>query len=177
MPPLIFNRSDRNFTEIYCDLYPMVYGAVYSKLGNADDAGDVTQEIFARFYERMGEVDNPRKWLLGAMRKVVLEYCRMKRGGDLNMDDVFEDMSLAFVNGFRDARLIIQEALENMEVFRGDREKVIFDLIAVRNFTFSETGRELGISHRVVRYRYGRIVRRLVEYLNRRGIRNLEDLL
>jgi len=177
MPPLILDRASRDFTGIYSDHYPLVYGVVYSKIGDADDAGDVTQEIFIRYYERMGEVENPRRWLLGAMKMVVLEYFRGKRGGEVNVEEVFEDMNLAFVNGFRDARIIIQEALESTENYDDERDRILFDLIAVNNFTYGETGRELGMTERQVRYRYGVIVKRIIEYLNRKGIRNLEDLL
>jgi RNA polymerase sigma factor (sigma-70 family) len=177
MPPLVLDRDSRDFTGLYCDFYPLVYSVVYSKIGDADDAGDITQDVFIRFYEKMGEVENPRTWLLGVMRKEVVEYYRKMRGAAVNVDDLFEDMNLAFVNGFRDARLIIQEALEDMGNFFGEREKVLFDLIAVSNFTYVEAGQALGMSLRQVKYRYALIVRRLIECLNRRGIRNLEDLI
>jgi len=177
MPALMLDRNSRNFTELYSDLYPLVYSVVYSKIGNADDAGDITQDVFTRYYEKMGGVENPRTWLLGAMRIEVLGYFRKKRGAAVNVDDLFEDVNLSFVNGFRDARLIIQESLEDMGNFVGEREKVLFDLIAVSNFTHLEAGQALGMSLGQVKYRYGLIVRRLIECLNRRGIRNLEDLI
>ena len=177
MTPIVLDKHTRNFTEMYSDFFPLVYGAVYSKLGNVDDAGDITQEVFARFYDRMGEVENPRRWLFNAMRYVVKEYYCARKGVEISIEEVFEDMGLVFVNGLREARLIIQEALEDMENFRGERERILFDLIAVNCFTFMETGRQLGMSGKGVRRRYRLIVRRLIEYLNRKGIRNLEDLL
>lgn len=177
MPSLKLDRNSRDFAEIYSDLYPLVYSVVYSKIGNADDAGDITQDVFTRYYEKMGGVENPRTWLLGAMRIEVLIYYNKKHGEEVNVEDLFEDMNLAFVNGFRDARLIIQDALEDMDNFNGEREKVLFDLIAVSNFTYVEAGQALGMSLHQVKYRYGLIVRRLIESLNRRGIRNLEDLI
>lgn len=177
MPPLVLDRASRDFTAIYSDLFPVVYGAVYSKIRDADDTGDITQEVFARFYMKMGEVENPRRWVLGMMRHSVMQFFRSRRGEEISIEEVFEDMNLVFVNGFRDARLIIQEALDNMENFNGERERILFELIAVNGFTYGEAGRELGMTERGVRRRYRLIVRRLVEYLRRKGIRNLEDLL
>jgi len=174
---MVLDRHTRNFTEMYSDFFPLVYGAVYSKLGNIEDAGDIAQEVFARYYDKMGEVENPRRWLFNAMRYVVKEFYCARKGVEISIEEVFEDMGLMFVNGLREARLVIQEALENMENFHGEREKILFDLIAVNGFTYGEAGRELGMSERRVRRRYRLIVRRLVAYLNRKGIRNLEDLL
>ena len=88
--------------------------------------------------------------------------------------EAFNDVTLTFVNGFRDTRLIIDEAIKAL-VDKTDR--VLFDLVAVQNYTYEEAGSELGLSRRQVKYRYGLIVRSIVEYLNGKVIHKIEDLL
>lgn len=172
-------QSKRNrLTEIYSDYYPIVYSTIHTKVGNRDDAQDICQEVFIRLFERLDDVDNVRRWLFSALKLVVLEHFRKKKNKDeLNVDDVFQDVSLTFVNGFRDARIIINEAIENIDNFSDNKERIIFDLIAVNNFTYQMAAEQLGMTRRQIEYRYGQIVDRIIKYLHSKGIKNIEDLL
>ncbi len=172
-------ESKRNrLTEIYADYYSIIFSAVLTKVGNRDDTQDICQEVFIRLYKKLDEVENVRRWLFNALKLVVLEYFREKRKNtNLDINDVFNDVSLTFVNGFRDARIIIGEAIENMENFKDDIERALFDHIAVSNFTYGHTAKILGLTRRQVEYRYGLIVDRILKYLEKRGIKNIEDLL
>lgn len=116
------SKRDR-LTEVYSDYYTAIFSAVYTKVGNREDTRDICQEIFTRLYERLEEVENVRRWLFSALKLVVLEHFRAKRKNDgLNIDDIFNDVGLTFVNGFRDTRIIINDAIENAENFRDERE-------------------------------------------------------
>lgn len=170
------SRKRDNFTEDHKRYYPLVFSAVYTKVGNIDDANDICQEVFIRFFEKYDEVQNSRKWLFGTLRHVVFEYYRKKKG-DVNIDDVFTDISLTFVNGMRDIRIIISEAIENMDNFNDEDERTLFDLIAVQNYSYSETAKMMGMTKRMVQYRYKRIVDNILDYLKARGIKDFEDLL
>jgi RNA polymerase sigma-70 factor (ECF subfamily) len=165
------------FTRVYSDNYPRVFSAVYIRVGNQDDAKDICQEVFYRLYQRFDEVENMPGWLFKALKLVVLEYYRRKGKDVENIDDVLNDIGMTFVNVFRDARIIIKEAIDNMGHFLDDKEKIIFDLIAVHNFSYREAARELGITRRQVEYRYTQMAGRILAYLRTRGIQNLEDLL
>lgn len=164
------------FTEIYNQYYPLVFSAIRTKIEDIDDANDIMQEVFIRFYNQIDEVENPRKWLYGTLRNTVFEFYR-KSKPDTNIDDVFSDMSLTFVNGFRDARIIIGEAFENMEHFNSDEEKSLFDLIAMHTFSYSQTAKQLGMTRRQVEYKYQQIVERILDYLKKQGIKGIDDLL
>ena len=177
MKALLIKKKVGDFTEAYRSFYPLIFSLVHSRIGSEDDACDICQEVFARLYEKFDTVENPRKWLYGAMRNVVLEYYRKSGNIGLNIDENLDDLSLAYVNGFRDTRIMIKDAMDNMSNFNDEKEKAMFDLIAVHRFSFAETGRHLGMSRRTVKYRYGLIVRRLTDYFAARGISRLEDLL
>lgn len=168
----------KDFTSIYSDFYPVVYNSIYAKLRDDDAAGDLAQEVFTRLLQKIDEVDNPRAWLFGTMKLVLFEYYRRKSGNnDLDIDSVFDDVNMRYVNGFRDTRIIIQEALAASENFSDEYERIIFDLIALNNYTYREAAEQTSLSERQVRYRYIAASKRITEYLKKKGISRLEDLL
>jgi RNA polymerase sigma factor (sigma-70 family) len=169
-------NKKRKFPEVYSDYYAIVFSTAYSKIGNRDDAADITQEVFTRLCKKFEEVDDPRKWLFFAVKNVIKEHRR--KSGDAEADiDNMDDVGMTFVNGFRDARIIIQEAIENMENFGTENGRLLFELIAVCGFTYQEAASELGVSRRQAEYGYGIITARIINYLNKRGIKSVQDLL
>ncbi len=165
------------FTETYAKYYSLIFSTVLTKIDDVDDARDICQDIFTRFFEKFESVENHRKWLYGTMKNVIMEFIRAKQGGSVDIDDVFNDVGLTFVNGFRDARIVISEAIEDMENFSDEEDKIIFDLVAVYNFSYSQAAKKLGFTKRKVEYRYRLIADRIIDYLNKKGIKNIEDLL
>ncbi|HOS40831.1 MAG TPA: sigma factor, partial [Spirochaetota bacterium] len=117
--------KNREFAEAYNDLYPVVFGAVYSKVGNPEDAQDICQELFVKLYEKLETIENRRKWLYGALRLEVMAYYRKKKPDGVDIDEVFADVGLTFVNGFRDARIVISGAIEHDENFEDERERAL----------------------------------------------------
>ncbi len=175
-PGAKFSRN-REFAEAYSDYYPVVFNAVYCKVSNLDDAEDICQELFIKFYDKLDTIENHRRWLYGALKLEVMTFYRRKKHVNVDIDEVFNDVGLTFVNGFRDTRILINEAIEDMNNFKDDADRVLFDLVAIQNYTYEEAGVQLGMTTRQVRYRYGLIVDRLIDYLRKKGIGGLEDLL
>jgi RNA polymerase sigma factor (sigma-70 family) len=175
--PLTENEKRKVFTEIYSDNYLIVFSAIYIRVANTDDAKDICQEVFFRFYQKLNEVENVSRWLFTALKLVVMEYYRRKGKDNVNIDDVLNDVGMTFINGFKDTRIIINEAIGEMSDVIDENEKIIFNLIAVHNFSYGETAREIGITRRQVEYRYTQMVKRILKYLEGKGIQRLEDLL
>jgi RNA polymerase sigma factor (sigma-70 family) len=166
------------FSEAYFEYYSLVRSVVYARVRDLDDSEDITQEVFIRFYEKMDEVENPRRWLLGAVRNVVFEYYRRRHGDEVNVESLFNDVSLSFVNGLRETRLIIDDALSHMEGVLDVQDQVLFQLVAVHGYSYSEAAKHLGFTKRKVEYRYRRITASLLDYLKSvRGIMSFEELL
>jgi RNA polymerase sigma factor (sigma-70 family) len=165
------------YSQQHSDYYPVVFSTVYSKVGNREDAKDLCQEIFLKFYQKFDDIENGRKWLFGAIRLELLVYYRKKNPDIVNLDEVIQDAGMTFVNGFRDARIIIAEAIENADLFENDLEQALFDLVAIYNYSYSEAGAELGLTKRQVMYRYHGIVEKITAELEKKGIKNIEDLL
>jgi RNA polymerase sigma factor (sigma-70 family) len=168
-------RNTRDsFTEDYSLYFPMVLNTIYTKVSDRDIAEDLCQEVFIALYNKYNEIENIRKWLNGTIRNVVMKYYRDKKPG-VDIDDVFYDITLTFVNGFRDARITITEAIE--AVVKDENDKILVEMIAYHNYSYEHVSKMMGITRRKVVYRYGRIIEEITDFLKKRGIQNLEDLL
>jgi RNA polymerase sigma factor (sigma-70 family) len=168
-------KKRERFSELYGAYYPMVYSAVYSRVENRDDVLDICHNVFAALYEKLDEVENCRKWLIGSLRIETLKYYEKKSRPDVNTAELFDDIGLSFVNGFRDARMVVSDAVESADLSEEDR--LILEYIAYYNYSYSEVGKILGITKRQVGYRYNAIALKITESLRKRGINKLEDLL
>ncbi|HOP62601.1 MAG TPA: RNA polymerase sigma factor [Spirochaetota bacterium] len=172
------DRGKAEFIEVYSDYYNVIFGAVCSRINSIDDAEDITQEIFLRFYRKMDEVENPRKWLFGTMKLVLYEYYRSKKPDSTDINDLINDASLSFVNGMRDLRILLGSILDDPDVFNNDdKNRIIFDLVAIQKYTLEEAAKEIGMSRDQVKYRYSLINRSILLTLKKKGVSNLEELM
>ncbi len=169
--------KNKEFAEAYNNYFPIVFSAVCGKVVNYADAEDICQEIFLKFHEKYETIEDKRKWLYGALRIEVLKYYSRRKPELGDPEAIFRDAGLSFVNGFRDARIIIKDVINDMENFGSEEEIALFELVAIRNFSYHEAGKQMGLSKRQVQYKYGRIVDSLLDALKKKGISSLEDLL
>jgi len=128
-------------------------------------------------YERFEKIDNPRKWLFGTMRLVMLEYFREKQNKNVDIDEIFNDANLSYINAFKDTRIILEAAMNDMNNFGDEKNKIIFELVTIKNLTYKETAKQMGISIHQVRYRLKIISEKLQDYFKQKGINSLEELL
>ena len=177
---VLLSKKEREFRQSYSDYHALVLNALYHRVGNMEDAEDICHEIFVSYYRKFDEVRDARSWLLGAMKFCTSNYYRKKTGSGqstVDIDDIEDDVNLAFENGARDMRIIINEAIENGENFKDEKDRILFDLVAINKYTYEEAAQELGLTARQAFYRYRQVSRRILDYLNRRGISRIEDLL
>ncbi len=168
-------RKREEFAVIYNQYYPIVYNTVFTKTGNSHDARDICQEIFIILYEKFEDVQNIRQWLFGTIRYGTLRYYERKSNSNVDIETLFEDENLSYVNGFKDARVIISGAIEKANL--SDEDRTIFEYIAIYNYSYSNTGRAMGMSKRQIGYRYNSIIEEILRALASKGIHNIEDLL
>lgn len=167
----------KTFSDLYSDYYSMVYNIIFVKIRDIDTTSDLAQEIFTRLYGKIDEIENPRQWLLSASKWAVVQHYEKNKSDNMNIDEVLDDENVRYVNGFRDTRIIIQEALSASENYRDEKDRIIYDLILMKNYTYAETAQQTGLSVRQVRYRYESVAERITGYLRNKGIRSLEELL
>ena len=172
-------NKDTEFKQLYEDYYPLVYNQLFSKIHSFEDAEDLCHEVFLLFYNKLEEIENHRAWLYSTIRFTVMNFIK-KKEYQISKADIGnheDDSSLIFVNGARDIRIILQEALEDQRNYENDKERILFELIAVNDYTYSEAARQLGFSIKQVRYRYEKVLKRIIRSLHKKGITNIEDIL
>ena len=170
-------RSKNNlniFTETYMKYYPQILSLILLKINDIEDARDLCQEVFIIFYEKCDSIYNIRPWLYGTMKNVLYRYYASKNQ-DVDIDKLFNSPELAFTNGFRDTRIIINEAIDHTGC--DDEERIIFDLIARHNFSYENAARILGYTRRQVEYKYTQLVKGVLAYLKKKGITDIKELL
>ena len=162
------------FTEAYMAYYPQIFNSILARVGDVDDARDICQEVFIILYEKFDSVNNVRSWLYGTLKNVVYRYYAAKNRNIDNIDELFDSAGLAFTNGFRDTRIIINEAIERIGC--SDDERIILDLIARHNFSYANVAKILGLT-RQVQYKYGQLVNCILTCLKEKGIIDIAELL
>ncbi len=172
---LLTGNKKVKFTDIYNKYYPHIFNIVYSKVHDENDSSDICQEIFLVYLQKFDEVENPRKWLLGAMKNILFQHYRRKHKSDTDIEMMLDDSSLAYVNGFRNTRIIIKDAIDNSGLT--DEERLLIEYIALSGYGYTLAGEILGLSRKKALVRYEKSVKKILAYLRSKGINKIEDLL
>ena len=169
------SKSYQNlFSEAYMEYYPQIFSSVMTRVGNVDDARDICQEVFIIFYEKFKTIKNIRAWLYGTLKNVVYRYYSSK-GENVDIDELFDSIGLSFTNGFKDTRILINEAITQIEC--SEEERIMLDLIAKHNFSYVNVAKILGLTRRQVEYKYEQLVKEILDYLKKKGITDIAELL
>ncbi len=163
------------FIDAYLDYYSLVFSSIYTKLGSREDAEDICQEVFVRYYEKIESVTNTRRWLLSTAKNVLFNYYKKMKPDYVSDPEELDDVGFTFANGFRDTRIIIKETLDT--ITDDEIDLMIVDLIAVHNFTYSEVAKIIGLTRRQIEYRYSQLVKKIIDRLKFKGIESIEELL
>jgi RNA polymerase sigma factor (sigma-70 family) len=168
------------FRRAYAEYYPLVFSAAYVKTGNREDAEDICHDVFIRFFNHFDEIEKHRGWLMKAVSFEISNY-RSRKANRVSecadIDDFSNDSHLSYVNGFRDSRIIIQEVIADEANFESEREMLLFELIAVYDFSYREAGKYLTMTRWQAEYMYRKISDRIMNQLRKRGVKGIGDLL
>jgi RNA polymerase sigma factor (sigma-70 family) len=170
----VSKRILNQYTEAYMRYYPQIFSTILTKVNNLEDASDLCQEVFIILYEKFDTIHNIRAWLYGTLKNVVYKYYAAKNQ-DVDIDKLFDSINLSYTNGFRDTRILINEAIEQIEC--SQEERIMLDLIAKHNFSYVNVAKILGLTRRQVEYKYGQVVKRIMDNLKKKGITDIEELL
>ncbi len=156
------------------EYYPLLLSSLLTRVGNPEEARDLCQEVFIIFLEKYDTIKNKRAWLYGTLKNVVYQHYSRKKP-DVDIDEVFNDEGLTFSNGSKDARIMISEAIEHVECSEDDR--ILLELIAIHDYSYSNAAKILGLSRRQVEYKFRQLAKGILEYLKSRGIKDLAEIL
>lgn len=172
------NRDkDDEFEDVIIRLYSYLLGYIFNNVRNWDEARDICQEVFTRYIVSMEKVKNPRLWLIGIARNVILEHYREINNEIVPLEDHIADNKILLNDELRELRIIFADLINNRSILNDDRDRELFSRIAINNKTFRSTGKELNYTETQVRYRYRIIEKRIRRELENIGIKSIEDIL
>lgn len=139
-----------------------IYGFVYRFVGNADDAEDVTQEVFVKTWQNLKKFKrdkNFKTWVFSIARNAALDFLRKKKAAPFSDFPDFE------IEGIADSMPLPQDVFERTDtaqVLASVVEKLPPPYRAVLilryndHFTFKEMSESLGEPLHTVKSRHRR---------------------
>ncbi len=167
----------RKFNREYNLYFSVIFSSVYRRTGDYHQSEDICQEIFLSLFDNLDSVENTRAWLYRVMRNMISDYYTKKGRSPEEIELIVEESSAVYVNGFRDTRIIINEIIGSDSTFADEKERAIFELVAIRGFTLPDAAKHLGITYRQARYGFEKAMSGMADALKRRGISSMEELL
>jgi len=170
----------KEFKKAYTEFYPIVFSTLLAKTNKREDAEDICQEVFIRFYHNFDDIRDKRRWLFTALKFEITNYYNKKstaKSDNLDIDDMEEFIKSDHDDDYIETRIVIEEVINDMSNYSNEKEKNLFDLIAIHNFTFREAAKNLGMTKWQAEYKYKQIEKRILANLKDKGIRKVEDLI
>lgn len=167
----------KKFRDAYDMCYSPVFCAIMARTGLFEDAEDLAQEVFARFFQAIESVESPRAWIYGTMRNVMMDHFKKRNEAHADIEQYLDDVSLGYVNGFREGRIVIMETLADGSLYQSDLDRSVFELVAFHGFTVADAARHCSVSYMQARYSFSQTGRAVIAALKKKGISKLEELL
>ena len=147
---------------------PMVYGMLLRQFGSPQDAEDLTQEIFARVFAKVGglqKAESLRSYIISFVIRTMKWEMRKRRSGRwlsfLASDDLPEIPSPVTDPVARDVLRRFYAMLEKL----GPRERMVFSLRHVEAMKLDEIAEVLGISLSTVKRTHERASARISRWI------------
>ena len=150
-----------NFQTFYQDNLGLIYHYVYSKVGNRQEAEDLTSQIFLKVVRSLDLNRDPRSmrnWLFRVARTTIADYWRiLYRGTTSSLDDLLAagwegpvDEGAAFVES--NAAELVQDILQALP----ERDREVLTSRFLLNLSVRETAARMGLTEvntKVLQYR------------------------
>jgi RNA polymerase sigma factor (sigma-70 family) len=147
--------------------------------GDIHTAEDITQEVFTRLYVTSETLSRQviHNWLYSALRYVRIEHLRKNSINytceDINTLSRLEDETISYLED-HDIKIFVDEIIQSIV---DPVDKMIFEYITLCGHTYKETADILSLPPRKVRYRYSVVIKGILKYLSKRGIKHTGDIL
>jgi RNA polymerase sigma-70 factor, ECF subfamily len=166
------SEIENNFSEIYKSLWPQVYKFIYYKVQNAEEAEELTQEVFQRVYRQftrssIGE-DKIKAYTLTAARNIVYDAWKQRRKDStiIRLDEVSEKgFEVAEESRSIEDNLLVKQALRELT----DEDRNIVQLRIIKGYSISEVSKMLGKPEGTVKSLQFRALQKLREKLVKGG--------
>lgn len=141
---------------------PNVYRYAYSKLGNKDEAEDVTSETFLAFIQSYTKVNDPHAWLIGTCRNIIYKKFRDRpkiQEVELIESDISSDKAM-------DDEVIDEQLLNEIKSGLQKLDEVTREIITLKiweDLKFNEIAEIMSVSENTIKAKYYRGLKELAE--------------
>ena len=147
--PLLLKKDDRSFTLLYDNYSKSLYGVIFTLIKDREEAEDVLQEVFIKFWKNIDSYNESKgrlyTWMLNIARNTSIDKLRSK-GFNNNQKNLSSDN---FVHILDDNSKTINQidAIGIKEFIKKLKPKCIqiIDLLFFKGYTQQETSDELEI--------------------------------
>ncbi len=175
-------KKRREFRKAYNTYYAWIFNWVYLKTGRSEDAEDICQEVFIRFFQKFDAIEPHKRWawIRTAGRYELSNYRRRKQHANSDCTDITAIDETGIPAEREDdilTRVILEEIIDDESTYADEIEKSVFHLIALFGYSVKEAAGELGLTERKTRYRYARVSREIVRRLKKKNLLSIEDVI
>jgi RNA polymerase sigma-70 factor (ECF subfamily) len=161
--------DERSFTDLYDRFHDRIYRHLYYRVGRAQDAEDLTQQVFLQAWRALGRYRQGRTpfvaWLFTIAHNTVISFYRRNKGLVSLEEELPERPSPDGVEEPTETRLEHERARRAMARLKPEQQMVL-SMRFLEDFEYSDIGAALGKSEgnvRVIQHRALHELRRLME--------------
>lgn len=137
--------SKQTFERLFKDSYPHMYRMAFSLVGNAEDAKDAVNQVFAQMWRGKPQVsqDSVRGYLLAATRNRCLHLLRQRQLQCKMEEDLKREAQESRDEEREELLQALQQVIENNLT---EQDRRVLQLHYDEEMTYAETASALGIS-------------------------------
>lgn len=147
--------EDEVFEKIFTRYYPLVYRLAYRYVGQPDEAEDIAQEVFLRFYHLPPQADNEaqqRAWLCRVAINLGLNVLRKRKSlstQERRMDAAIEENIMDSIEEHNPEQVVLAEEegvlVRSILTQLPERQQVCLMLRSSAGFSYEEIAETTGI--------------------------------
>lgn len=144
------SKSKKEIENLYCDYYMKVYAYIRRKIGNSEDAEDLTQEVFEYCYKRYDLYDAAKSslstWLFLIASSRLKNYYRDKKSTECI--DTYENLLPSTENDM-DRAVFLEQLKSSLLAALGELPDKQRDVVVCKYFgemSHGEIAERMGIS-------------------------------
>lgn len=159
-------KADSSFEEVMEFYMPMVYRIAYARLGNRDDAEDITQDVFLRYFKAgtAFETEEHRKaWLIrctvNCTKTLAASAWFRHRASDAGLENMAEE---EYETGFSDEtadcteRTLRRSAIMDAVMSLPEKYRTVIHLFYFEDMPIAEICKALGDKESTIKSRLSR---------------------
>jgi len=141
------SKTECDFNELYEILWPQVYRFIYYKVQNAEEAEELTQDVFQKVFKQVKNnkinENKVKAYVFTAARNIIYDVWRKKRKKPkvIRLDELSEvGLEIGSNDSAIEANLMVQEALEQLSL----EERRVLQLRILEGYQINEVAEMLG---------------------------------